>query len=102
CADGGFLSVGAAEPGFYQEMCALFELHGWDEQWDRAAWPNRVNELAALIATETRDEWCRRAEPTQACIAPVLTVDEARLHPHLAARGTYAASGSGQLPAPAP
>ena len=33
--------------------------------------------IAAAVASRTRDEWCRIMEGTDACFAPVLTVEEA-------------------------
>ena len=37
---------------------------------------------------------------TDACVAPVLSMTEAPLHPHLAARGTYLDSDGIVQPAP--
>ncbi len=105
-ADGRYVSFGSLEPQFYAEMCRL---SGMDEllgeqpaQYDRAAWPERRRQLAELIATKTRDEWCEIMEGTDVCFAPVLSMDEAPRHPHNEARGTFVELEGVVQPAPAP
>lgn len=102
CSDDLYISIGAAEPGFYDAMCRLFELEGWEDQWERSAWPARVSQLTTIVASRSRDDWCRRAEGTDACIAPVLSFPEAVHHPQAAARNAYVPADSGWLPTPAP
>jgi len=55
-----------------------------------------------LFKTRTRDEWCALFEGSDACFAPILTTDEARHHPHNAARGIYVEIDGIVQPAPAP
>ena len=57
---------------------------------------------AAHLATRTRDEWCVLMEGSDACVAPVLDMDEAPEHPHNRARGTFIEVGGVIQPAPAP
>jgi alpha-methylacyl-CoA racemase len=45
--------------------------------------------VAALIKTRTRDEWTAILEGSDACFAPVLSVEEAANHPHNVERGTF-------------
>jgi alpha-methylacyl-CoA racemase len=58
--------------------------------------------FAAAIATRTRDEWCAAAEGVEACVAPVLGVDEVEGDPHLAARAAFVRHDGLVQPAPAP
>jgi alpha-methylacyl-CoA racemase len=106
CADGRFVAVGALEPGFYGELLAVLGLAGdpdFAAQYDRAAWPAMHARLAGIFAGRVRDEWARLFDGTQACVTPVLSLDEAPTHPHLAARGTYRTRPDGTVePAPAP
>lgn len=104
CADGRWLSLGALEPRFRATALAGFGL-------DPAAFPpdrspaGRARLRRALsdaIATRGRDEWCAMFEGQDACIAPVLTPEEAPEHPHMAARATHVAIGGHRQPAPAP
>lgn len=93
CADGKEISVGAIEPKFYAELAA--RLGAADsftaEQLEQRSWPARSQDLAVMFATKTRDEWCALLEGTDACFAPVLTLEESFEHAHMKARGVYEA-----------
>jgi alpha-methylacyl-CoA racemase len=90
CADGGFLAVGALEPQFFTELCDGLEVDpGELPQFDQANWPEQKRRIAEVVALRTRDEWAERFEGTDACVAPVLALDEAPRHPHNVARGTF-------------
>jgi alpha-methylacyl-CoA racemase len=104
CADGRSISVGALEPQFYAELLRRLELHDVDPraQYDTAQWPAMKARLAALFATRTRDDWCARLEGSDACVAPVLDLDEAIAHPHLRARGVLSKEGGVYRAAAAP
>ncbi len=104
-ADGKFISLGSVEPHFYREMLRLV---GFSEdpdfvtQNDPAHWPMQKLKLAARIITKTRDDWCAILEDTDACFAPVMSLDEAPLHKHNAARGSFVEVDGVLQPAPAP
>ena len=104
CRDGRWISVGAIEPQFY---ALLLEKTGitdpdFQQQWDRSRWPRLKEKLAAVIAQRTRDEWCAVFDGTDACVAPVLDMDEAPLHPHNRSRATFTEVGGVVQPAAAP
>lgn len=104
CADGKEISLGSIEPQFYAEMLAKAgapaELA--QGQMNPANWDDYAAKLAALFLTRTRDEWCDLLEGSDACFAPVLTLDEARSHPHMKARGAYVEHDGAWHTAPAP
>ena len=105
CADGKSISVGAIEPGFYamlRERLGLDRDPDFDAQNDRAAWPALTERLARLFASRSRDDWCALFEGTDACVAPVLSLEEAMRHPHNEARGTFVTVDGEIQPAPAP
>lgn len=56
----------------------------------------------ALPAQDDRDEWVRAAAGSDACLAPVLSIDEAPEHPHMKASGTYVRFDDVRHPRPAP
>ena len=58
--------------------------------------------MAALFRTRTRDEWVEFFAGHEVCFAPVLTMTEAREHPHNVARGTFTEVDGAPQPAPAP
>ena len=104
CADGKYISIGPIEPQFYALFLDKTGLADPDfsQQWDRARWPELKVRLAAHLATRSRDAWCALLEGTDACVAPVLDMDEAPEHPHNRARGTFIEVGGVVQPAPAP
>jgi alpha-methylacyl-CoA racemase len=103
--DGKYLAVGAIEPQFYAAFRKLSGLDGdadFDAQMDFTAWPALKQKLAAVFRTRTRDQWMEVFEGTDACVAPVLSLSEAPLHAHNAARGTFMTVDGVTQPAPAP
>ncbi|MDQ3756580.1 MAG: CoA transferase [Actinomycetota bacterium] len=104
CADGEHVSVGSIEPQFYAELRRLAGLDddAFDAQMDRARWPELKERVAAVFKAKTRDEWCALMEGTDVCFAPVLSLSEAKEHPHNVARGTFADVAGVVQPAPAP
>ncbi len=104
CRDGKFLSVGAIEPQFYAQLLALAGASDpeFTQQWSQSRWPQLKDKFAALFATRTRDDWCALLEGTDACVAPVLDMAEAPLHPHNRARSSFIEIDGVTQPAPAP
>ena len=104
CADGKYLALGAIEPQFYRELIARCEISdpAFDAQWNEAEWPALRTHMAALLRTRTRDAWCELLEATDACVAPVLDMDEAPMHPQMRARGTFVETAGVVRPGPAP
>ena len=107
-SDGRYISIGSLEPQFFR---LLVDLLGLDEieskewiknQWAPQTWPQMADKLEALIKTKSRDVWCDLFEGTDVCFAPVLSMDEARHHPHNVARGTFVDDGDVWQPAPVP
>jgi alpha-methylacyl-CoA racemase len=97
--DGRYVSVAALEPQFYallQQKLGLddAQLDGLgiasvDDPAARARWPALRTALERLFKSRTREEWCRLLEGTDACFAPVLSLEEAARHPHNVARGNF-------------
>jgi alpha-methylacyl-CoA racemase len=103
-ADGRHVVVGAIEPRFYNVLLRHLGLPPEDErqQNDQAAWPEKKRLFARIFRTRSRDEWAEVFAGTDACVTPVLTLDEAARHPHNQARGTFAELDGITQPAPAP
>ena len=103
-ADGEYVAFGAREPKFFAELLARLGLDAGSlpAQSDRDGWPVLHDAIAAVVATRTRDEWCVELEGADVCFAPVLRMDEAVHHPHIAARGTIVEHEGLVQPAPAP
>lgn len=92
CLDGKFLSIGAVEPQF---QASLFKGLALPPSASR-------EEMATVIASRTRDQWAAHFAGTDACVAPVLDLVEAPVHPHNVARRAFVDLGGVFQPAPAP
>ena len=103
-ADGSYVAVGAIEPEFYAELVRLAGVSTEELplQMDAAHWPAMKQRFAAIFATRTRDEWCRLLDGTDACVTPVLSMQEATEHPHNVERSTFIEVDGVSQPAPAP
>lgn len=104
CKDGKHVSVGAIEPQFYRqllELCGITDPH-FEKQWVEGEWAALRTKLAQIFLTRTRTQWCDLLEGTDACFAPVLSMNEAPDHPHNQARGTFVRQDGVLQPAPAP
>ncbi len=104
CADGEFISIAPIEMKFYDEFLRRMEIDpaGMPAQRDRDGWAAWKSVLTERFKTRARDEWCRILEGTDACFAPVLSMQEAHLHPHNQARDAFIDVGGHRQPAPAP
>jgi alpha-methylacyl-CoA racemase len=102
--DGKFVAVGALEPQFFS---ILVEKTGIGSHWtglqmDKRRWPEMTIALQQAFLARSRDEWAELFEQTDGCVAPVLNLDEAAVHPHNVARGTFRRDGHLLQAAPAP
>jgi alpha-methylacyl-CoA racemase len=104
CKDGKFVAVGAIEPKFYALLVAGLGLDeaALPDRWDRANWPAMRETFAAAFAANSRDGWSVAFAGTDACVAPVLNLDEAPRDLHMAARAIFVTVDGIAQPAPAP
>ena len=102
--DGKYVSIGSIEPQFYAELIEKLGLAGEDlpRQNDKAQWDAMKERFRGLFLEKTRDEWCELMEGSDICFAPVLTMSEARRHPHMAERKTFVEAFGVEQPGPAP
>jgi alpha-methylacyl-CoA racemase len=101
-ADGGHMAVGAIEPKFFGRFLELLGVPD-QKQFDLAGWEDQRELFAATFKTRTRDEWTEIFMPTDACVAPILSLKEATVHPFNTAREVFVEGFDGELqPAPAP
>ncbi|SDR82238.1 alpha-methylacyl-CoA racemase [Halopseudomonas litoralis] len=104
CADGRQIAVGALEPAFYRELVQRSGAGEILQQQasDSEAQAVQTEQWVQLFARRSRDEWCALLEGSDACFAPVLELEEARHHPHMAARDIYQDIDGALHSAPAP
>ncbi|GAA3535520.1 CaiB/BaiF CoA transferase family protein [Nocardioides daeguensis] len=102
-ADGEHMSVGALEPQFYDLFVELLGIKDTaPDRWDVA----KTDELRALITAtfkqKTREEWCAIFDGTDACVAPILRMSEAKDHTHIKGREIFVEHEGIVQPQPAP
>jgi alpha-methylacyl-CoA racemase len=104
CADGQFVAVGALEPQFYAALLLGLGLDAASlpDQHDRERWPELRDAFTHAFASRSRAEWVARFADLDACVAPVLTMEEATADAHLIARSTLVEIDGVPQPAPAP
>lgn len=103
CKDGKEISVGPLEPVFFAELLAKLDLHHLrDDQNKPENWSKMTALFAKTFLAEDQAHWTALFEGSDACVVPVLTLDEARAHPHLRARASYVEHGGLRQAAPAP
>lgn len=87
-ADGRHLAVGALEFKFWQALCEALGRPQWAAvHWQRGVMPQQEaskdikRQLAELIASAPLSDWERVFAGVDACVTPVLRLDEAIDHP---------------------
>ena len=91
-ADHKFIAVGAIEPKFYEAFLTGVGLH--HKEWPQAEssrWPLLHALLEERFRSRSRDEWTVHFEGLDACVTPVLSLDEASALPALRESSSYTA-----------
>jgi alpha-methylacyl-CoA racemase len=100
--DGKYVSIGAIEARFFEELLQRLNLKDVPGQYDRTSWPKMKQLFVKAFKAKTRDEWCKVFEGSDACFAPVLSWSEARRDPHNVSRKSFIQLAGVEQPAPAP
>ncbi|MBW2094527.1 MAG: CoA transferase, partial [Deltaproteobacteria bacterium] len=103
-SDGNFLAVGAIEGRFYKEFIKGLEIEpsSLPHQFDMSKWPEMKERFAEVIRRKTREEWMEIFEGKDACVAPILGLNEVKKHPHNRERDLLIELDGVLQPAPAP
>jgi alpha-methylacyl-CoA racemase len=103
-ADGRFMAVGAIEGRFYAQLLQGLGIDpsSLPYQNDTARWPEMKDRFAEVFKTKTRDEWTAIFEGKDACVAPVLELNEVSAHLHNQERELLVNIDGIPQPAPAP
>jgi alpha-methylacyl-CoA racemase len=103
-ADHKFMAVGAIEGRFYAELLKGLGIDpaSLPHQMDMGKWPEVTERFAGVFKTKTRHAWTRIFEGKDACVAPVLELNEVELHPHNREREIIVTLDGVSQPAPAP
>ncbi|MER5179093.1 CaiB/BaiF CoA-transferase family protein [Streptomyces sp. NPDC002896] len=106
CGDGRHVAVGAIESGFFAnlvDVLGVAPVVDLAAQRDPRTWPAMRETFTQAFKEASRDEWVERFAGTDACVTPVLTMDEVVSHAHNADRESFFTDSDGTVhPAPAP
>ena len=102
--DDRFVAVGALEPRFYAQLLVGLGIdpETLPHQMDPGGWPENRKPDRRDLCDQVADEWMAVFADTDACVSPVLSMEEAPRHPHLQARNTFVETGGKIEPSPAP
>lgn len=112
--DGKWIAVGAIEPQFHRLLLEKLGLDAAEfaagvgfegrpyEELVGEVWPRLRDKLAAAVKRHTRAELEALFASSDACVAPVLSMDEAPRHPHNIARQAFIEVGGVLQNAPVP
>ena len=84
CSDNKFIAVGSIEPQFYSELLEKLEINDeqFKDQHNKKLWPELKEKMATKIKTKSRSEWVDIFAGSDACVTPVLSMEDAQEHPH--------------------
>lgn len=105
CGDGAYLSVQCLEPKFYAQFLELMGLQDdpvFKAQFDKALWPDQTASLGAIFAAKQQSHWATLFEGSDACVAPVLSPQQAANDPHMQARDIWQTANGAFQAAAAP
>jgi len=75
--DGKYISLGALEPWFYENLCKTLGREDFTpHEFNQEKWPEIAASFRQTFLTKTRDEWVKLLRQTDTCVAPVYSVDE--------------------------
>jgi len=90
CKDGKYLSVGAIEPWFWENLCKLLGREDFIEP--QRAGPeidqDRIEAFREIFLTKARDEWVDELMLKDTCVTPIYSLDEVAADPHFRERGS--------------
>ena len=91
CKDNKFIAVGSIEPQFYSELLEKLEIDDkkFLDQYNKELWPELKGLIALKIKSKTRYEWIEIFSESDACVTPVLDMQEAQDHPHNVSRKAF-------------
>lgn len=101
--DGKFMAVGAIEPKFYAELLKGLGLS--EEQCPQFGDTSEVKKIfIQRFLEKTQQEWNEIFIDTDACVTPILSLEEVTEHPHNKERRTFVPGSDTEvkIPVPAP
>ncbi|MGE0846059.1 MAG: CaiB/BaiF CoA transferase family protein [Flavobacteriaceae bacterium] len=102
CADGRHVAVGAIEPAFRRALLKGLGLAADPDFSGDTDDAHCTDQLMEIFESRSRDEWSVLFEGTDACVTPVLSMDEAETSAHATARESFVTVAGVVQHAPSP
>ena len=104
CSDGKFIAVGSIEPQFYKILLEKLDINDsrFSDQMNKELWPEFKKIISSRVILKTRDEWMDIFSGSDACVTPVLDMEESKNHHHNVSRNAFVEMDGFNQPAPSP
>lgn len=104
CACGGEIAVGALEPKFFAEFARRLGAPAdfLVKQYDKSSWPEMESFIRQRFAGQDQAHWISVFSGSDACVTPVVALNNVLVDPHIAARNTYTEAAGVVSPSPVP
>ena len=91
CKDNKFIAIGSIESQFYNELLEKLQIDDrrFLDQYNKELWPELKDIITAKIKSKSRSEWIEIFSESDACVTPVLDMEEAQAHPHNISREAF-------------
>ena len=91
CKDNKFVAIGSIESQFYNELLEKLQIDDrkFLDQYNKELWPELKDIMTAKIKSKSRSEWIEIFSESDACVTPVLDMEEAQAHPHNISRDAF-------------
>tara|TARA_B100001027_G_scaffold212272_1_gene181456 strand:+ start:295 stop:1395 length:1101 start_codon:yes stop_codon:yes gene_type:complete len=91
CKDNKFVAIGSIESQFYNELLEKLQIDDrkFLDQYNKELWPELKDIMTAKIKSKSRSEWIDIFSESDACVTPVLDMEEAQAHPHNISREAF-------------
>uniref|UniRef100_A0A914EAQ2 Alpha-methylacyl-CoA racemase n=1 Tax=Acrobeloides nanus TaxID=290746 RepID=A0A914EAQ2_9BILA len=99
--DGKFMAIGALEPKFHIELFKILNIeNGMNKLFEEPA--NLVETMEKIFKTKTQAEWVEVFQGKDACVTPVLEIDQVGQLKHHRERDAFNYTDGKWVPKPAP
>ena len=102
--DERYIAVGALEFKFWKVLCETLHLVGYiNDHWQRGIMPHTresqvvTEKLERVFASQSLAYWQQLFDNVDACVTPVLTIEEAKKHPLFSHQDQYYATSGYQI-----
>ena len=89
CSDGKYISVQCLEPKFYKQFLEILSVDRnplMQTQYDSSQWKMQTEFLSDIFQEKPQSYWTDLFSDLDACVAPILTPEEAETDPHIKLR----------------